>query len=545
MRAEFSFRSPGLAGPTDLHSVNAHDAARSAQSVAPPDVRPVSVPQPPIPAPSRRASRSGDGSFEVAGKRCFLMGVGGAGMSALAQMLAARGAIVEGSDTTRSSVTDLLSGLGVRVCFDQSVEAMPDEVDIAIASAAIKPDNPQHMEATRRGLPVLSYAEALGKCMQGTTGVAVAGTHGKSTTTAMLGFALTHAGIDPTVIVGATCAQLSPDGKTPTGFRLGGASIPTGALAGRPGALLAEACEFNRSFHNLHPTIASISSVEADHLDIYGSLDAVVQSFREFALLLPPAEQGGRLLIAHEGAHRREVTAGVRAEVETIGFAPGADWVIEYDAQTRRVVLHRDREAVAGWLLQMPGEHNAINSSIACVLAIYLGADPARVAEALSRFRGVDRRLQCLGDRNGVRVYDDYGHHPTEVETTLRALRDFERPEKRDGRLICVFQPHQHSRTRFLLEEFAQAFSQADVVIVPHIYFVRDSEIEKTRVSAADLVDRLRTRKIQAMHLYPFEAIIEQLEVLCRPGDLLVVMGAGPVWQIAHGFLKIGPCSKE
>lgn len=473
------------------------------------------------------------------------MGVGGAGMSALAQMLHARGGIVAGSDTTPSPVTDHLNRRGVRVGFDQTASGIPDDIDLVVASAAIKPDNPQHMEATRRGLTVLSYAEALGQCMLGTTGVAIAGTHGKSTTTAMLGVALTHAGIDPTVIVGATCAQLSPDGKTPTGFRLGGGSIPTGALAGRPGALLAEACEFNRSFHNLHPTIASISSVEADHLDIYGSLDAVVQSFREFALLLPPGDEGGRLLIAHEGAHRREVTAGVRARIETIGFAPGADWVIEYDAQTRRVVLHHEREAVAGWLLQMPGEHNAINSAIACVLANYLGADPAKAAEALSGFRGVDRRLQYLGDRSGVRVYDDYGHHPTEVETTLRALRDHERPEERDGRLICVFQPHQHSRTRFLLEEFAQAFSQADVVIVPHIYFVRDSEIEKTRVSAADLVDRLRKRKIQAMHLYPFEAIIEQLEVMCRPGDLLVVMGAGPVWQIAHGYLQIDTCPKE
>jgi UDP-N-acetylmuramate--alanine ligase len=171
----------------------------------------------------------------------------------------------------------------------------------------------------------------------------------------------------------------------------------------------------------------------------------------------------------------------------------------------------------------MPGEHNAFNSAVACVLATYLGADPKKVADAMSSFRGLDRRMQFLGEHRGVRVYDDYGHHPTEVDTTLRALRDFERPEEHGGRLICVFQPHQHSRTRFLLEEFAQAFSQADVVVVPHIYFVRDSEIEKARVSAAD-----------------FDAIVEQLEILCRPGDLLVVMGAGPVWQIARGFLGAG-----
>ena len=183
---------------------------------------------------------------------------------------------------------------------------------------------------------------------------------------------------------------------------------------------------------------------------------------------------------------------------------------------------------------------NAMNAAFAAALAISLGADPAKVGRALSEFRGVDRRVQLLGEVRGVRVYDDYGHHPTEVDATLRALRQHERPQERAGRLVCVFQPHQHSRTRFLLDEFAQSFSQADIVVVPHIYFVRDSEIEKTKVSAADLVDRLRERGVQAMHLYPFEAIVEQLENICRPGDLLVVMGAGPVWKVAEGFLRAG-----
>jgi UDP-N-acetylmuramate--alanine ligase len=435
----------------------------------------------------------------------------------------------------------------VGVSADQTAGNIPDDADLVIASAAIKPDHPQMAAAVNRGLPVLTYAEALGKCMLGRTGVALAGTHGKSTTTAMLGVALTAAGLDPTVIVGATCAQLSEDGRTPTGFRLGADAIPSGEMKGRPGLLLAEACEFNRSFHNLRPTVASISAVEADHLDIYGSLDAVVQSFREFAAMIPPESAGGRLIIAHEGAHRREVTAGLRCAVETIGFSPGADWHIDFHRDQRRVTLSRGRDPVASWRLPLPGEHMAFNSALACALAVTLGADPAKAADALAGFTGVDRRVQLLGqravDRGVVRVYDDYGHHPTEVDATLRALREFERPEEKSpaGRLICVFQPHQHSRTRFLLEEFAQAFSQADMVIVPHIYFVRDSEIEKTKVSAADLVDRLRKRGVQAMHLYPFEAIVEHLEIVCRPNDLLVVMGAGPVWQIAHEFLKIAP----
>lgn len=194
----------------------------------------------------------------------------------------------------------------------------------------------------------------------------------------------------------------------------------------------------------------------------------------------------------------------------------------------------------------MAGEHNAVNAATAAAVAMILGSDPARVITSLERFGGLDRRMQMLGERampdgGRVRVYDDYGHHPTEIDATLRALRQAERPEEQGGRLICVFQPHQHSRTRFLMEEFATSFEQADVVIVPQIYFVRDQQTEKHKVSSADLVDRLRSRGVRAMHLHPFGAIVEQLENLCRGGDLLVVMGAGPVWQVGRGFLETGP----
>jgi UDP-N-acetylmuramate--alanine ligase len=441
-------------------------------------------------------------------------------------------------------------------------------VQLVVASAAIKADHPQRLEAERRGLPVLTYAQALGRCMEGRTSVAIAGTHGKSTTTGMLGCALVDAGLDPTVIVGATCGQLASgclrddDAGPPapgrvkwstTGFRLGADAVPSGSLSGRPGILLAEACEFNRSFHNYRPIVASISSVEADHLDIYGSLDAVVEAFHDFAKRIAPAEQGGHLLIAHEGSHRREVTAGLSCAVETIGFSPEADWVVGFEPRARQVSLTHHGSGVAiSWVMQIPGVHNAMNAATAASLAIILGSNPEVVARSLAAFRGVDRRTQFLGERplqgttGAVRVYDDYGHHPTEVETTLRALREFERPQDRGGRLICIFQPHQHSRTRHLMEEFAAAFCCADMVIVPHIYFVRDTQAERHKVSAVDLVHRLRQRGIRAMHVDPFEAIVEQLETLCRPGDLVVVMGAGPVYQIAHQFMKDGeqegPC---
>jgi UDP-N-acetylmuramate--alanine ligase len=229
--------------------------------------------------------------------------------------------------------------------------------------------------------------------------------------------------------------------------------------------------------------------------------------------------------------------------VETIGLDPEADWVIGIEPTDQRVTLSHAGERVAAWTMRVPGTHNAINAATAAALAVILGADPRLVEASLSAFAGVDRRMQNLGRHalpggGWVRVYDDYGHHPTEVESTLRALRQFEKPEERGGRLICIFQPHQHSRTRHLLDEFAASFGSADIVIVPHIYFVRDSIAEKQMVSSADLVDRLRARGVRAMHLYPFEAIIEHLDTLVRDGDVVAVMGAGPVWQVARGYIE-------
>lgn len=474
----------------------------------------------------------------------YLVGIGGCGMSGLARFLRSLGAQVSGSDVSPTKVTDALIADGFDVRFTQDAGEVPEGCDTLIASAAIKPGHAEVMRAEERGLRVMSYAEALGACMNGRTGVSIAGTHGKSTTAGMLGHVLIHAGLDPTVIVGATSTALG-GGKGSAGFRLGATKIPTGKRLGEPGILVAESCEFNRSFHRHRPTVAAITCVEADHLDIYGSLDAVVQAFHEFARLVPGAKSGGTLIIGHEGAHRREITGGVACTVETLGFAPAADWQVTFDSVRRLVGLVRKGKPVAHWTNKSPGDHMALNSAFAAALAITLGAEPAKVAEALNSFPGVDRRMQLLGAKpcaggGAAKVYDDYGHHPTEIDETLRAIREYEFADGHDGRLICVFQPHQHSRTRFLLDEFAQSFSRADIVIVPHIYFVRDSEVEKSRVSAADLVDRLRARGVHAMHLYPFEAIVEQLQNLCRGGDVLVVMGAGPVWQVARGFMDSG-----
>ena len=475
------------------------------------------------------------GVLELDGVRAHFVGIGGCGMSGLARMFKARGALVTGSDQTPTTVTDALINEGFPIeCADPGT--LPASARFVVASAAVRPEHPQLIEAKARGIATLTYAQALGRCMIGRTAISIAGAHGKSSAVAALGHTLIQTGLDPTVIVGATCRQLSSDPDAPpTGFRLGAETIPVGPLAEAPGLLLAEACEFNRSFLSHHPTIGAITNVDADHLDIYGDLAGVIDAFNQFARLLPPEDEGGRLLIAHDGAHRTEVTAGIGSRVETIGFSPEADWRIEFDPDSSRVTLSRNRAPIAQWINPSPGVHSATNSAFACALAITVGADPTDAADALASFQGVDRRLQLLGEVDGVRVYDDYGHHPTEIDATLRALRQHERPT---GRLVCVFQPHQHSRTRFLLDEFAQSFSHADAVIVPHIYFVRDTEHEKTLVGADDLVQRLRDRGAEARHIDAFDDIVEHLRDWCRPGDLLVVMGAGPVWQVGRDFVQ-------
>ncbi|MGD1915029.1 MAG: UDP-N-acetylmuramate--L-alanine ligase [Phycisphaerales bacterium] len=482
---------------------------------------------------------------DLSGKPVAMLGVGGSGMSALARLLASMGVEVRGYAAVASPLTDRLIESGIRVAIEDGRSAA-EGVDALITTAAVPREHPALLAANDAGLPVLTYPQALGMVMRGRTGVAVAGTHGKSTTVAMLGAAMVDAGLDPSVIAGAASAQLERGALAErgawVGSRLGSPEIPSGPRFGATGLLVAEACEFNRSFHNLRPTIAGIGNIEADHLDIYGSLDAVVEAFARFARALPPADDGGVLIIGHDGAHRREVTAGLDARVQTIGFSPQADWVVSYDEHTSAVSV-RAGDAIQGrWTLALPGAHNAANSAMAFALAVTAGGDPSIVARSLSAFGGLERRCQLLGDRpiagGSVRVYDDYGHHPTEVDATLRAIRTAERPEASGGRLIVVFQPHQHSRTRFLLDEFATAFSSADAVIVPEIYFVRDSEAEKQRVNADDLVTRLCDRGVDASHAHPFSAIVEQLERDCRPGDVVVVMGAGPVWQVAHGFMR-------
>ena len=480
----------------------------------------------------------------LAGKRLHFVGIGGCGMSGLARMAAKQGAVCTGSDLGLSKTVGRLRAAGIPVSIEQDGSAVPDGLDLLVISAAIREHHPEVLEAVRRGAAVMKYAQLLGRLMVGRTGVAIAGTHGKSSTTSMLSHILIQSGLDPSFIVGANCDQIGG------GWRVS-------ERVGIDETLIAEACEYDRSFHNFSPTHATVLNVEADHLDLYDSIDEIVEAFKVFAQRVP---KHGSLLVHHESPHRLAVTAGLSCPVETIGFAPQADWRVEVVADGgwsmadgkqagAQVRLWRGQEAVTRWSNPMPGDHFAYNAAVAAVTAHRLGAKWGPIAQAISSFKGLDRRMQIVGQRTlptaltdkahpalPVTVIDDYGHHPTEVDTTLRALKAHFQP----NRLVCVFQPHQHSRTRHLMDQFVVSFGAADIVIVPEIYFVRDSEQEKHAVTAGDLVVRLRRQGVTAMHLHPFEAIIEQLELISRPGDLVVTMGAGDVWKIGHAFVENG-----
>lgn len=462
--------------------------------------------------------------FNLAGKRLHFVGIGGSGMSGLARICHQRDAVCSGSDLAAGEATAHLEAMGIKVDRDQTGQAIGESCDLMIASAAIKPDHPELRWAEQNNVRVLKYAEMLGELMRGQIGVAVAGTHGKSSTTSMLSFVTIECGLDPSLIVGANCRQI------------GG-----GSRVGQSDIVVAEACEYDRSFHHLHPKHAVILNIEEDHLDCYASLEAIIASFHDFARLIP---DDGSLLISHGSPHRLAVTAGLTCGVETIGFSPQADWqvVVEREEGSQAVVRLLSRgEVVTQWHPLLPGDHMAYNAAVAAVLAHRLGAEWSAIGKALSCFEGLDRRMQRLGvisansddDAEGITVLDDYGHHPTEVDTTLRAIRQHYQPK----RLICVFQPHQHSRTRFLMEQFAMSFSEADLVLVPHIYFVRDSETERRSVSAGDFVDALLQQNVQAMHLYPLSAITDHLRLIMQPGDLIVTMGAGDVWQVSHDLV--------
>jgi UDP-N-acetylmuramate--alanine ligase len=438
-------------------------------------------------------------------------------MRALAEVLHHQGAVISGIDLTASSATQQLSDLGLEIRVGEQNGWIPTEAEMVVATAAAAPDNPQLLTAESRGLPLLKYSEMLGQVMCGGIGIAIAGTHGKSTTTAMVSFVLRCAGLEPTFVVGADVPQL------------GG---PSGVGAGS--YFVAEACEFDRSFHHLRPRMAAILNIEEDHLDCYACIEEIIESFAAFARQVD--EDG---MIAANGDDPRVPAAieGVDAEVQTFGFSNSCDWRadelrLKDGTYSFAVVRHGDR--LGSCRLGIAGKHNVMNALAAIAVSVRCGMDAREAIELVGRFEGADRRLSLRARTGGVTILDDYAHHPTEVRATLQAARECHAPE----RVWCVFQPHQHSRTRFLLDDFAASFGDADVVIAPDIYFVRDSEQWKQQISSEDLVNRIIQNGKDAYYIPKMEKIADYVLDRLRPNDLLITMGAGDVWKIGDDVAK-------
>jgi UDP-N-acetylmuramate--alanine ligase len=458
-----------------------------------------------------------DSARSFAGRRIHLIGIGGSGMRALANMLLERKAIVSGSDNASGGAIDRLRQRGADVRIGQCAGNIPEQCDLVVRSAAIHDQNPELLAARARGIEVIKYSQMLGRLMAEQTGIAIAGTHGKSTTSAMVAYVLHEAGVDPSFVIGATVPQL------------GG---PSGVGGGRH--FVAEACEFDRSFLNLCPRYAAILNVEEDHLDCYANLDAIVEAFKAFAALVPLS---GAIIVNGDDRKAMEAVQNATCEVETFGLSEGCTWrgvdISEHRGLYRAAIMLKGSE-FCRLDVPLPGMHNVYNCLATTALLHHAGLSGQQIAELLPGFRGAHRRMTLKGESDGITVVDDYAHHPTEIAATLRAIRDFYRPR----RLLCVFQPHQHSRTRFLLKDFAKSFALADEVVVPDIYFVRDSELEKDYISSQDLVAQIRLHGGTATYIKTFDMIVEHLRQRLGAGDLVVTMGAGNIWEVADEIVR-------
>jgi len=458
----------------------------------------------------------------LAGKRFHFIGAGGIGMSGLAALLVKQKAIVTGSDQAGGAVVERLCGLGADIKIGHKEHNLDPATDAVVISAAIREDNPELKLARRRGIKVYKYAEMLGKAFNFYQGIAIAGTHGKSTTSGWLAYILKQAGFAPTFIVGADIPQLGGNSG------IGGSRW-----------FVAEACEYDRSFLNLKPEIGCILNVEQDHLDYYKDEAEIVGAFRDFALGVKPS---GVIIANGEDKNVREIIMDSRLRgndrrIETFGFSKDCNYHadnIEEDNGLYAFDVYHNGQLLGRTKTSIPGEHNVANALAVVASAVSAGVEPGKVLKLLPGFAGVDRRLMLKAKINGITILDDYAHHPTEIRASLKAIRQHYNPR----RLWCVFQPHQYSRTRFLLDDFSESFKLADITIVPEIYFVRDSQQSKKEVDSGVLVDRIRANGSEAMFIDGFDAICDCLTKQVRTGDVVVTMGAGDVWKVADGTIQ-------
>ncbi|HTI52533.1 MAG TPA: UDP-N-acetylmuramate--L-alanine ligase [Planctomycetaceae bacterium] len=447
-----------------------------------------------------------------------LIGVCGSGMKALAEVLAGQGWIVTGSDLRASDATiAAFSRRGLRIHSGHQSGFVPGNADVIVYSPAIHRENPERQLAERLGIPQLSYSQMLGRLMQNKIGVCIAGTHGKSTTTAMTGCVLTAAELAPTVVVGAELC----------GWRANGWS-------GEGRHFVVESCEYQRSFLDLTPHSAVILGIEPDHFDCYAHFDETIAAFAAFAQRVP-AE--GALLIPAGSEGARAACIAAVAPVETFGLVPEADWWagdIRPVAAGTRYRAYYQGEYVTEIALRIPGRHNVLNSLAAVALAYRAGAPADVIREALAEFPGIKRRFETVGSWRGATLIDDYAHHPTAVAVTLAAAR--ERFPRR--KLWCVFQPHQVSRTTALLGDFAATLARADEVLVVPVFAARENVEQEPETVSRELASRAVDAGGRARFVAGLDHAVATLDDELQPGDVLITMGAGDIGQVHHAFTR-------
>ena len=447
-------------------------------------------------------------------RRVHFVGIGGIGMSGIAELLVNLGYEVRGSDARASEITSRLTSLGVRVFTGHDARHVAD-ADVLVTSSAIAPDNPELVEARRRHVPVIQRAEMLAELMRLRVGIAVAGAHGKTTTSSMIALMLERAGLDPTAVIGG---RLSAFGSN--------------ARLGRGQFIVVEADESDRSFLKLPPTIAVVTNIDREHLEAYGSFAGLVDAFGEFADRVPfygavvacIDDPAVRALVPR--LSRRTITYGFDDTADVQGRDPATTGTTGECIVRCRVGGATEHAEDARLRLSVPGRHNLQNALAAVAVGIELGVPLARALDALHQFQGVERRYQVRGEAAGVRVIDDYAHHPTEIAAVLSAARAG-RPE----RLVVVFQPHRFSRTRDLIDDFAPALSQADIVILTDIYAAGEAPIPGVTLEA--LAAAIRPG-VPSLHVVPLvDDVPREVARLSRAGDLVLTLGAGSIGAVS------------
>ena len=443
------------------------------------------------------------------------VGIGGIGMSGIAELLLNLGYTVSGSDLKSSDITERLRSLGGVIHEGHAAERVQG-ADVVVVSSAVRPDNPEVQAAQRASIPVIPRAEMLAELMRLKYSIAVAGAHGKTTTTSIVAAVLASGGLDPTVVIG--------------GKLIG---VGTNAVLGRGDFIVAEADESDGSFLRYSPAIAVVTNIDREHLDFYPDLAAIQRVFLEFIDRIPFY---GLAVLCLDNEPIQDLIPHIKKRYTTYGMNPQADFQIRnvvVEGRRTRFSVFRRRRKLGRFKLNLPGIHNVYNAAASIVVATELDIPIARIQAALERLSGVQRRLEVRGEMNGVTVVDDYGHHPTEIKMTLQAVRECW-PEHR---VVVVFQPHRYTRTRALLDEFARAFYQSDVLVVLPIYAASEEPI--AGITGQALTERIKAHgHKQVLFAEGMTAAVSQVKSLLMPGDFLLTLGAGDVWKVGAELLK-------